>query len=110
VFATCEGDVHQLEFWPRERISPKELAVVVADIRNHYWIIRNTRRGMHDARRRRVYRKIETQKKRLLEAGVTKREILDFLACCRSKVCRGQGCFGCVERSAQRLEYPHNLT
>jgi hypothetical protein len=92
--------VQQLELWPREAISAGDFMVVVGEIRNLYWIIRNTRRGMHDARRRRVYRKIEAQKKRLLEAGVGKREILDFLACCRSKACREKRCFGCTQERA----------
>ncbi|QDQ86014.1 hypothetical protein FNZ07_23170 [Paraburkholderia megapolitana] len=56
---------------------------------------------MHDARRRQVYRKIEVQKKRLQVAGVSKREILDFLACCRSKQCCGKGCLGCSPQTAQ---------
>ena len=90
----------QLELWPRERLSSTELAAVAAEIRNLYWHIRNTRRGMHDARRRSVYRRIAEQKKRLLEAGVSKREILDFLACCRSKQCRAKGCLGCLDRTA----------
>lgn len=91
----------QFELWPHETVSAAELAVVVGEIRNLYWFIRNTRRGIHDARRRRVYRKIEVQKKRLLVAGVSKREILDFLACCRSKRCDGKGCFGCVQQPAK---------
>lgn len=93
--------MQQLELWPRPAASRSELLVVAGEIRNLYWHIRNTRRGVHDARRRRIYRKIEVQKKRLLIAGVSKREILDFLACCRSKRCDGKGCFGCVQQPAQ---------
>lgn len=52
----------QLDPWPREAVSAAELAVVVGEIRNLYWFIRNSRRGVHDARRRRIYRKIEAQK------------------------------------------------
>lgn len=90
--------VQQFELWPREAISDAELTVVLGEMRNLYWVIRNMRRGMHDARRRRVYRKIEVQKKRLLEAGVTKREVLDLLACYRSKQCRSKGCLGCHQK------------
>ena len=96
----------QLELWPRERLSSAELAAVAGEIRNLYWHIRNTRRGVHDARRRRVYRRIAEEKKRLLEAGVSKREILDFLACCRSKQCRAKGCLGCLNRTA---DCAHNI-
>ncbi|RDU96781.1 hypothetical protein DWV00_21955 [Trinickia dinghuensis] len=67
--------------------------------------MRNTRRGVHDARRRRVYRKIAIQKKRLLVAGVSRREVLDLLACCRSKRCRAKCCLGCSDRTAQRGQY-----
>ncbi|WP_240766252.1 hypothetical protein [Paraburkholderia flava] len=87
----------QLELWPRVAVSAAELAVVVGEIRNLYWFIRNSRRGVHDARRRRIYRKIEAQKKRLLVAGVSKREVLDFLACCRSKQCCEKDCLGCTK-------------
>lgn len=89
--------MHQLELWPRDPVDRAELLVVVREIRNLYWHIRNTRRGLHDGRRRRVYRKIEVQKKRLLEAGVSRREILDLLACCRAKRCRGNRCFDCTQ-------------
>ncbi|APR40335.1 hypothetical protein BTO02_29220 [Paraburkholderia sp. SOS3] len=63
--------------------------------------MRTSRPGIHDARRRRVYRKIGVQKKRLLEAGVPKREILDLLACCRSKQCLGKGCLDCTDRATE---------
>ncbi len=99
--------MQQLELWPRPSVSRLELLAVVREIRNLYWHIRNTRRGLHDARRRRIYRKIEAQKKRLLVAGVSKREVLDFLACCRSKQSCGKGCLGCSEH---REESIHNLT
>jgi hypothetical protein len=94
--------MQQLELWERECLSAAELARVVGEIRNLYWHIRNTRRGIHDARRRQVYRKIAVQKKRLLVAGVSKREVLDLLACCRSTECRSKSCFGCTHRTAQR--------
>jgi len=87
--------VHQLELWPREPLSARDLALVVGEIRNLYWHIRITRRGLHDARRRRVYRRIAVQKKRLLEAGVSKRSVLELLACCRSKQRCEKHCLGC---------------
>lgn len=93
--------VVQLELFERPGLSAGELASVVAEVRNLYWCIRNTRRGIHDARRRQVYRRIAAYKKRLLVAGVSKREMLDFLACCRSKECRSKGCLGCMDRAAQ---------
>ena len=99
--------MQQLELWERERRSAAELARVVGEIRNLYWHIRNTRRGIHDARRRQVYRKIAVQKKRLLVAGVSKREVLDLLACCRSKECRAKGCLSCTNPAAARV---YNLT
>jgi hypothetical protein len=52
----------QLELWERETLSAKELSTVVREVRNLYWFIRTTRRGLHDARRRRVYRKISVHK------------------------------------------------
>jgi hypothetical protein len=94
----------QLELWERETLSAKELSTVAREVRNLYWFIRTTRRGLHDARRRRVYRKISVHKKRLLEAGVSKREILDLLACCRSKRCLGKRCLDCADRAAE-LDY-----
>jgi hypothetical protein len=87
----------QLELWERDTLPAKELADVAREVRNLYWFIRTSRRGIHDARRRRVYRKIAVHKKRLLEAGVGRREILDLLACCRSKQCLRNGCFDCTE-------------
>lgn len=94
--------MQQLELWQWERMSDAEMAHVIGEIRNLYWHIRNTRRGIHDARRLHVYRKIAEKKKRLLVAGVSKREVLDLLACCRSKECRSKGCLGCTKRTAQR--------
>ncbi|KGS26283.1 hypothetical protein X941_4425 [Burkholderia pseudomallei MSHR5569] len=46
-------------------------------------MIRNTRRGIHDAKRRRVYYEIAEHKKRLLMAGVSKEMILGLLRCLR---------------------------
>lgn len=94
----------QLELFERPVLSESELAWVVGEVRNLYWRIRNSRRGVDDARRRRVYRKIAVQKKRLLMAGVSKREVLDLLACCRSKECRAKGCLGCLQPATARRQ------
>jgi hypothetical protein len=81
----------QLELFPFDRLSEAELAVTFRVIRNCYWHIRNARNGpIGDARRRKQYRLVECQKKRLLLAGVSKREILDLLACCRGKCSRSK--------------------
>ncbi|MBB0026678.1 hypothetical protein D7S70_23650 [Ralstonia pickettii] len=56
------------------------------------------RRGIQDAARRRHYRKIAKNKKRLLDAGVSKREVLDLLMCCRSRNCRFRACLDCTQR------------
>ena len=93
--------VQQLDLWERREWSPEELAVVAREIRNLYWFIRNSRRDIHEARRRRVYRKIAVQKKRLLEAGVEERAILDLLACCRAKRCQLKSCLDCPEGMAK---------
>ncbi len=69
--------------------------------RNLYWVIRNTRRGIHDAKRRRVYYEIAEHKKGLLMAGVSKEMILGLLRCCRTRDCQGQGCFDCPNRRDQ---------
>ncbi|WP_254624581.1 hypothetical protein [Burkholderia diffusa] len=45
----------QLELLARPALSERELGDIARDIRHLYWIIRNIRRGIHDARRRRVY-------------------------------------------------------
>lgn len=89
--------VEQLELWERPVWSPEELAIVAREIRNLYWFIRNSRREIHEARRRRVYRKIAVHKKRLLEAGVSERAVLDLLACCRAKRCQVKSCLDCPE-------------
>ncbi|QPS40285.1 hypothetical protein [Burkholderia oklahomensis] len=88
----------QLELLDRPQLSEQELVDVARDIRNLYWTIRNTRRGIQDAQRRRVYRRIEVHKKRLLVAGVPKAEILGLLRCCRASHCKEQSCFDCPKR------------
>lgn len=86
----------QLELFPWDELAPGERIQILGEICNHYWFLRNYRStSMHDAARRKRYRMIERQKKRLLNAGVSKREILDYLACCRQG-CRSISCLQCV--------------
>jgi hypothetical protein len=76
----------QLELFEREQIGQAELERMMSEIRHAYWHLRNLRKvSWNNARRRREYRKVGVHKKRLLIAGVNKREILDLLACCRQK-------------------------
>jgi hypothetical protein len=76
----------QLELFPWEVLTLQDKAQIFGDIRRAYWHIRNLRGGRFgQAARRRHYRNVAAQKKRLQLAGVGKREILDFLACCRLK-------------------------
>lgn len=98
----CEYRMKQLELLERPRLSAQELADVAREIRNLYWVIRNTRRGVHDARRRRVYYQIAEHKKRLLVAGVSREAILCLLRCCRSRHCQHQGCFDCPDGTTKR--------
>lgn len=91
----------QLELFERPRLTKREIVDAMADIRNHYWIIRNTRKHLksHVAQRRRTYRAIAKIKQRLLHAGVDKRDLLDYLAHCRSQC--GANCRFCA--SVNRL-------
>lgn len=74
----------QLELFPFVALSPEERQAILLTIRQAYWQLRNLRGGRFgQARARRLYRAVAVQKKRLLMAGVSKREILDLLACCR---------------------------
>src|SRR5471030_1046479 len=74
----------QLELFPFDVLNDLEKQAVFRRIRNHYWYIRNLRGGRFgQARVRKQYRMVRAQKKRLLMAGVSRRELLDFLACCR---------------------------
>jgi hypothetical protein len=78
----------QLQLFPWEDLSSDDRRKILIEIRNHYWHIRNLRGGRHgQARLRQAYRRVAAQKKRLLMAGVSRRELLDFLHCCR------KGCF-----------------
>jgi hypothetical protein len=74
----------QLELFPWMMLSVAEGSQILGEIRRAYWHIRNLRGSYHVAKKRTHYRRVESQKKRLLMAGVGKRQILDFLACCRS--------------------------
>lgn len=79
----------QLLLFPYEGLTQAERSHIQADIRRNYWFIRNLRAGRFgQARLRKHYRLVEVQKKRLLMAGVSKREILDLLACCRLQCAR----------------------
>jgi len=74
----------QLEIFPFEVLTPFELQNIFNFIRNRYWYLRNLRGGRFgQARRRKQYRLIAVQKNRLLMSGMSKREVLDLLACCR---------------------------
>jgi len=79
-------------------MSEEEKRAVAREIRALYWFIRVYGRGRFDALRRRYYRRIAPKKKRLLDAGVSQREVLDLLACCRSSRCRLRGCLDCPQR------------
>ena len=74
----------QLEIFPFESLTSLELETIFGFISNRYWYLRNLRGGRFgQARRRKQYRLIAVQKNRLLMSGMSKREVLDFLACCR---------------------------
>lgn len=74
----------QLELFPFDVLTQQERKTIYGTIRQAYWHLRNQRGGRFgQAKARRLYRAVAEQKKRLQLAGVSKREILDFLACCR---------------------------
>jgi hypothetical protein len=76
----------QLELFPFDQISQAELVTTFRLIRNSYWQLRNLRGARWgEARARKQYRLVANHKKRLLMAGVSKREILDLLVCCRGQ-------------------------
>jgi len=78
--------MQQLLLFPWNDLSDSEKGRVFDFIRSQYWWIRNLRRWRgSDAARRKAYRVIEDQKKRLQLAGVSKEEILAFLRCCRGQ-------------------------
>lgn len=79
----------QYELFPYDSLTHAQRISIYREIRSQYWFIRNLRPGgFGQARLRKRYRLVETQKKRLLMAGVSKREILDLLACCRLQCSR----------------------
>ncbi len=78
----------QLELFPWEPLTPHEKAAAYRSIRNQYWSLRNLRGEYHEARIRGIYRRIASEKKRLLMAGVKHGEILEFLRCCRLQCSR----------------------
>lgn len=79
----------QLELFPYDSLTSEQCTAIYREIRTRYWYIRNLRGGRFgQARLRKEYRRVEVQKKRLLMAGVSKREILDLLACCRHQCSR----------------------
>jgi hypothetical protein len=90
----------QLELWERDVLSPSELAAIVGEMRNLYWHIRNTRRDLNLAKLRRLYRKVAPHKRRLLEAGVTPKQVLDLIACLRAMRCPGRDCLVCKKDSS----------
>lgn len=77
--------------WTQARVT-----YLKGEIRNLYWHIRTSRRGLQDAYRRRYYRRIAERKEELLALGVAKRDVLDLVACCRRQVCHG--CVHCGGR------------
>lgn len=81
----------QLELFPYDSLTEVQRIEIYRQIRANYWYIRNLRPGRFgQARLRQRYRQVAVQKKRLLMAGVSKREILDFLACCRLQCSRAK--------------------
>lgn len=78
--------MQQIELFPFDELTTAERKDLLQRIRNAYWSLRNLRGGRFgQAARRRHYRFVASQKKRLQLAGVSRREILDFLACCRGQ-------------------------
>lgn len=76
----------QLDLIPYDDMAFTEFVQIVREIRSHYWFIRNYRNGKFgQARARKEYRKVALLKNKLLLAGHDKRDVLDLLACCRSK-------------------------
>ncbi len=88
--------MEQIELFAFDSLTVVEKQQILDRIKGYYWHIRNTRNSrIHDARRRKFYRLVEVEKKRLLLAGVPKREILDYLSCCRLKCGRVKRCQFC---------------
>lgn len=93
----------QLELFPFDTISPADRYSLLQQVRQGYWHLRNLRGGRFGlAARRRHYRFIARIKKRLQLAGVSSRDILDFLACCRGqRLC--QKCLQCIPESTDSI-------
>lgn len=86
----------QLELFPKIIISDVEKQMLYDKIKTQYWIVRNTRSDKFGgARRRKAYREVAKIKKSLRLGGIEKREILDYLACVRSRNCSKRGCKFC---------------
>lgn len=78
--------MNQMQLIPYEQLSATEMLTLCAEIRRDYWHIRNLRGGKFtQARLRKYYRLVQARKTKLLLAGVEKRDVLDFIACCRLK-------------------------
>lgn len=89
----------QLELFAWDALTVDDRNFILGEIRRSYWHIRNLRGGRFaQAAIRKHYRFIAGQKKRLQLAGVGKREILDFLSCCRSG-CKSYQCLQCTDKS-----------
>jgi len=109
--------MQQLELFPFVQLSVHEKQQIYKKISDYYWFIRNTRKtSIHDARRRKFYRLVEVEKKRLRFSGVSKEEILEFLSCCRLKCGRVKQCQFCkgefrpIYGRLQHLLPPANAT
>lgn len=74
----------QLTLLTWETMTEAELAMLLARLRNHYYHIRNLRKGRFgQAKLRKEYRGAALLKRKLLLCGVDKRDVLDLIACCR---------------------------
>jgi hypothetical protein len=73
----------QLELFEWEPLTEAEKEQIYGEIRREYWFIRYHRGSYNPSAKRRHYRRIAKQKRRLLLAGVSKREVLDFISGCR---------------------------
>ncbi|MFZ6817820.1 hypothetical protein [Undibacterium sp. Ji22W] len=95
LFAVLEF-MTQLDLFGYAPLSVAEKQRAFENIRREYYWLRNLRKWKpNDAQRRRIYRKIGDEKKRLREAGVLKSEILLFLNCCRDRCKLGKECPFC---------------
>jgi hypothetical protein len=75
---------HQLLLIHYDYLSPVQMTAICSELRRAYWFIRNYRGGKFtQAKLRKSYRNVAVLKRRLLLAGVEKRDLLDLLACCR---------------------------